>query len=154
MGANALRIVVLAVLLAGCAAPASKVEARPQLQYLDLPSFDEQISASLRSLPRVEVTFHDKVSPSKLPERLQRWLSAVETNGGKVAVIPPPTTVAAKNPLMLVSAVSTLWSAHKMAKEAMEAEALRAAGKYDAELQLGAEGGELVVSRVVFTQRK
>ena len=56
----------------------------------------------------VEVAFYDKVSPNNVPDRLQKWISIVEADGGKVLVEPPPNEFVARNPLAALSLVGTL----------------------------------------------
>ena len=87
----------LATLLVACAGdPATMAPAGPpkaDLQFVDLQGFDRELSQSLSApLPRVEVAFYDRITPSALPERLQQWMAAVESKGGKVTVVPPPGT--------------------------------------------------------------
>jgi len=146
---------VLAITLTGCAAPASAPAPAPraQMQFLDLPGFEDELGSSLAApLPRVEVSFYDRVTPSKMPDRLQKWMAAVEAQGGKVKVTPPPSSVTARSPLMLVSAISSLWSAHKMVREQQAEARLKAAGRYDAELTLRQDDrGDVVLDKIVFT---
>jgi hypothetical protein len=136
-------------------ATAQQVAPKDQLQFTDLQGFDRDLSGSLSApLPQVDVAFFDRITPSALPDRLQKWMAAVESGGGKVAVVPPKSSVTAKSPLMLVSAVSTLWSANKMIKEAAVAAQYRAAAQYDAEIQLKVDDkGDTVVDKVVFKKR-
>ena len=147
-------LVVAVLLLAGCVATAPQAPARSELQFIDLPSFDRDLTASLgQHLPRVEVGFVDRVTPSNLPTRLQRWLESVDKGGGKVALVEPPSTVAAKSPLLLIGAISSLWSAQKTLREASDEMDLRTANKYNAQLRLKYDRGDVVVDKVVFTQR-
>jgi hypothetical protein len=134
---------------------AQQVAPKEQLQFTDLQGFDRDLSGSLTApLPQVDVAFFDRITPSALPERLQKWMAAVESGGGKVAVVPPKSTVTAKSPLMLISAVSTLWSANKMIKEAAVASQYRAAAQYNAEIQLKVDDkGDTVVDKVVFKKK-
>jgi hypothetical protein len=155
MGLRALSLLLL--ILAGCSAapPAVRQEAKPSLQFVDLQQFDQDLAVSLAApLPRVEVSFYDRIAPSKLPPRVQEWMAAVEDGGGKVRVVPPPGSVTAKNPFLLISAVSALWQGQKVLREASAAAALRKAHAYDAELVLRqSEAGDVFVDRVVFLQR-
>lgn len=145
---------LLAALLVACASDAAK--AKPELAFVDLPSFDRDLYAALHEpLPRVEITFYDRITPSSIPPRLQRWLESVDSNGGKVAVIQPPSTVAAKSPLLLIGAVTSLWSAQKVAREMSENSEVKIAGNFDAQVQLKQDDrGEVIVGKVVFVQRK
>lgn len=147
--------------LVGCAdyphnPDGSKAQPAAQMQFVDLQSFDRNLAASLSApLPSVDVAFYDRIAPSALPERLQKWMASVEAGGGNVKIIPPPPTVTAKSPFLLISAVTSLWTANKMAKEAAAAAQFRFAHAYNAQVQLKVDDkGDTVVDKVVFTQRK
>lgn len=126
------------------------------LQFVDLQGFDRELSGSLSApLPKVDVAFYDRITPSAMPERLQQWMASVEAGGGNVKVIPPKSTVAAKDPFLLISVATSLWSASKMAKEMAAKAQFKAAQAYDAEIILKVdEKGETLVDKVVFLQRK
>lgn len=128
---------------------------KPELQFFDLQSFDGDLANSLSTpLEKVEVGFYDKVSPSALPLRLQTWLSSVESGGGKVRVIPPKSDVSAKDPFLLLSLASSLWSASKAAKEAAAQAVFNSAHAYDAEVQLKSDAsGQAIVDKIVFVKR-
>lgn len=158
---NLLTVLVLGLGLSACESnpsqPSSTAAAPPkaELQFVDLQGFDRDLSGSLSApLPKVDVAFYDRVVPSALPERLQAWVAAVEAGGGTVKVIPPKSTVTAKNPFLLISAISTLYSASKMAKDMATKAQFKAAQAYDAEIILkGDDRGESIVERVVFTKK-
>lgn len=127
----------------------------PRLQFVDMGGFDQTLSSSLNTAsPKVEVGFYDKVTPSALPERLQKWMAAVESRGGKVKIIPPPSNVTAKNPFLLISAISSIWSVTGMVKDASAESRFAVAGNYDAELVLKQDDkGDTLVEKLVFVQR-
>lgn len=141
---------------ANAATPAAApVVPKADLQFVDLQGFDRDLSGSLSApLPKVDVAFYDRIVPSALPERLQIWVAAVEAGGGTVKVVPPKSTVTAKNPFLLISAITSVYSASKMAKELSTKAQFKAAQAYDAEIILkGDDKGEPVVERVIFTKR-
>lgn len=150
----------LALALVACESnPSQPVNAAPtkvELQFMDLKGFDRELASSLAaSLPKVDVAFYDRIAPSALPERLQHWMAAVDAGGGTVKVVPPKSSVTAKNPFLLISAISTLWSASKMIKDMSTQAQFKAARDYDAEIVLKQdEKGDSVVDKVTFTQRK
>jgi hypothetical protein len=151
----------LAFALAACETNPSQPQAeqsppKPALQYVDLPGFDRDITQSLsHPLPQVQVAFYDRITPSALPERLQKWMASIESGGGNVKIVPPPSNVSARSPFMLISAVSSIWSANKMIKEASIAAQYKAAHAYDAEVILKLDDkGDTVVEKIVFNQRK
>ena len=129
---------------------------KAELQFVDLQGFDRDLSSSLSApLAKVDVAFYDRITPSAMPERLQQWMAAVEAGGGSVKVVPPKSSVTAKNPLLLISAISTLWSASTTAKEMSTKAQFNAAQAFDAEIILKQDvTGNSVVEKVVFTQRK
>ena len=129
---------------------------KDELQFVDLQGFDRDLATSLHApLPKVDVAFYDRVTPSALPERLQPWIAAVEAGGGTVKVVPPKPSVTSRSPFLLISAISSIWSASKMAKEMSAKAQFKAAQAYDAEIILKLDDkGESVVDKVVFVQRK
>lgn len=48
-----------------------------------------------------------------MPDRLQKWISVVEADGGKILVEPPPNELVTRNPLAALSMVGTLLSTIK-----------------------------------------
>ena len=56
----------------------------------------------------VEVAFYEKVSPNNVPDRLQKWISVVEADGGKVLVEPPLNELVARSPMAALSLLGTL----------------------------------------------
>lgn len=145
--------------LMGCESNPSQSAAatppKPELQFVDLQGFDRELSGSLSApLPKVDVAFYDRITPSTMPERLQTWMAAVEAGGGKVTVVPPKPSVTAKSPFLLISAITSIWSATKMAKELSAKAQFKAAEAYDAQIILKQDDkGEAVVDKVVFVQR-
>jgi hypothetical protein len=155
-------VIALLALLSACQsnpnapAPEAAAPAKPALQFVDLPGFDKDMTSSLGAqLPQVQISFYDRITPSALPERLQRWMASVEASGGNVKIVPPPSTVTARNPFMLLSAATSLWTANKMVKEAAVTAQYKNAHPYDAQIVLkNDDKGDTVVEQVVFSQRK
>jgi len=149
----------IAASLMGCesnpSAPSATRAPQPEIAFVDLQGFDADLSTSLGApLPKVQVSFYDKITPSALPLRLQTWLSSVEAGGGKVKVVPPKSDISAKDPFLLMSLASSLWSASKIAKEAAIKAQFYAAQAYNVELVLKDDGtGQSVVDKVVFVKR-
>ena len=148
--------------LCGCAnspneppAALSAAAVKSELQFLDVQSFDRELAGALAApLPKVDVSFYDHVTPSALPERLQNWLTSVEAGGGTVKVTPPKSEITAKDPFLLVSLVSSLWSATKMTKAAVQSSHFRFARNYDVEVVLKEDDkGQNVVDKLVFVMR-
>jgi len=152
--------IALVFLLPACETnPASVSSGAPpkaELQYIDLQSFDRDLGNSLQApLPKIEVAFYDRITPSAIPTRLESWMAAVESSGGTVTVVPPKSTVTAKSPFLLLSVLSSLWTASKMAKEYSAKPSYKAAHGYDAQIQLKLDDrGDSVVDKIVFLERK
>ncbi len=153
-------LLTLALTLVACETnppqPVSALPAKTELQFVDFQGFDRDLTGSLSaSFPKVDVAFYDNIAPSALPERLQHWMAAVESGGGTVKVVPPKSSVTAKNPFLLISAINTFWSASKMVKEISTEARFKSAQAYDAEILLKVnDKGDSLVDKVVFVQRK
>ena len=128
---------------------------KAELQFVDLQGFDRDLGSSLSSaMPKVEVGFYDRIAPSALPERLQHWMAAVESGGGEVKVTQPKSSVAAKSPFLLISAITSLWTASKMAREVSQEARFHAAKGFNAEIVLRQDDkGDTLVDKVIFVQR-
>lgn len=137
------------------AATALASPAKSNLEFIDLQGFDRDLHNSLSAaLPAVDVAFYSRVSPSALPERLQKWMAAVESGGGKIKVTPAKSTVTAKNPFMIIGVVNFAFNLSKAAKLEAEYSQFKPAKSFDAEIVLKADGdGESIVDKVVFTPR-
>ncbi len=149
--------VVLVALVTACANPAvSTVQAKPQLEFIDLDGFDHSLNASLRAnLPTVDVAVLNATTATSIPPRLQAWLQSVESGGGKVTVTPPKSSVAPKSPLLLLSLVSGIWNTTRATKAIATYDLHKSANKYDAELLLKVDDkGERLIDRIIFTERK
>jgi len=107
--------VLISLALVACASTvplSSGIEATSngaKINFLDISKFDRDLSNSLQDKnTSVEVAFFDKVSPNNVPDRLQKWISVVEADGGKVLVEPPPNELIARSPLAALRLVGTL----------------------------------------------
>lgn len=153
-------LVVIAFWLGACSPNLLQSESpkapKHELKFVDLQAFDRDLANSLSApLPKVDVTFYDRIVPSALPERLQPWIASVESGGGTVTVVPPKSSVTAKSPFLVLGAISSLWSATKVARELSAKAQFNAAHAFDAEIILKQDDkGETVVDKVAFIQRK
>lgn len=147
------------LLLTACASNApyttDKALAKPELTFVDLKSFDRELTASLSEpLTKVEIAFFDKVTPSALPDRLQHWMVSVEAGGGSVKVLPAKPSLAPKNPFLIISLVTSLWSASDMFKSVSDQTYYKSAHAFDAEIVLKIdEKGDSVIDRVIFIKK-
>jgi hypothetical protein len=148
-----------AMLLFGCTTyPDPATEAPPpkqKLNFVDISEFDRELASSLNAqYDSVDVAFYNKVEPNNVPVRLQKWLSAVERNGGVVKVNPPPGEVAPKDPFALLGLLGSLVNAFRMLAEYSKERAFDASKGRDAVLSLERNAsGEVVVSSVRFVKR-
>ena len=149
---------ITALLLSSCAstvpqAPSvAQAPASPQVSFVDLPKFERQLSTSLgASFKTVNIAFYEKVSPNQVPERLQKWLSAVERSGGAVRVNPPPNEITPKDPLFLISLLGTLFNSVKNLAQIKSDLIFDAAQGRDALISLERNAkGEVIIGKIEF----
>jgi hypothetical protein len=143
----------------GCATYSGPAPETPppkqSLSFVDISEFDRELASSLSAqYDSVDVAFYNKVEPNNVPLRLQKWLSAVERNGGVVKVNPPPGEVAPKDPFALLGLLGSLVNAFRMLAEYSQERAFDASKGRDAVLSLERNAsGEVVVSSVRFVKR-
>ena len=153
--------VIFLLTLASCASKvplSSEVETTPtgtKLSFLDISKFDRDLSGSLQNKnTSVEVAFYDKVSPNNLPDRLQKWISVVEADGGKVLVEPPPNELVTRNPLAALSLIGTLVTSIKTFAKFNSERIYEAAKGRDAVIALERNSqGEVVITAIKFVKR-
>ena len=108
----------LLLLVSACSTPSptgqGSDEPKQKLSFIDINNFDRELTASLNApLDSVDVVFYEKVSPNKMPERLQKWISAVERSGGNVKVETPPNEPKPRSARTILSLLGTAYSAIK-----------------------------------------
>ena len=146
----------LMTVLFGCATNSSigsaKVEPKSEIVFIDIGKFDAELHASLLAKEEpIVVSFYDKVSPNGMPERLQKWLTTVEKSGGKIEIEHPPNELAPKDPFLLMSLFSGLWSTIKTATQIQDEQVVNAAKGRTAVISLERNPSkQLVVSKVTF----
>ena len=153
--------VVFSLALASCATNvplSSAVEitlAGAKLSFLDISKFDRDLSGSLQDKnASVEVAFYDRVSPNNVPDRLQKWISVVEANGGKVLVEPPPNELVSRSPFAALSLIGALVTSIKGFAQFNSERIYESAKGRDAVISLERNSkGEVVVSTIKFVKR-
>lgn len=151
--------ICLMVALLGCETPSGVLPAtqnvKGTLAFIDIARFDHDLQASLLApQSSVEVAFYEKVSPNSTPERLQKWLTAVERNGGKIDVEPPPGELVARSPFALISLLGGLWNVIKLGTAIQQDKMVQAAHDHDALISLERNAaGEIVMSKVTFKRK-
>ena len=145
-------LAILAVMLFAAGAPSAQQAGEPDLLFVDISKFDDQLASRLSSgSPVVGVGFYESVSPNSFPPRLEKWLKAVEKNGGQIVITPPSTDLTPKSPALLIGLIGSLWASIKAIREIKEERLLQTTEGRDAELVLERNAaGAVVVSRVNF----
>ena len=157
---NFLKVLSIGVLafLSACAAPQQsvKVDGPPKatVTFIDVANFDAELASSLIApLDSVEVLFYEKVSPNKMPERLQKWISAVERSGGSVKINTPPNEPKPRSPLALLGLLGTAYTTIKSFVDAQPASYLSSAKGRNAVISLSrSPNGDLLVEKVGFVK--
>ena len=132
--------------------PAATQQGPRTLNFVDYGGFDRELNAALKhNEPVVTVALFDKVSPNNTPDRLQKWLNAVERNGGRVDIQPPPNELSPKSPLALISLVGSLWSAIKATSDFRDSQLTQAVKGHDAVISLERNAaGQVVIGNILF----
>lgn len=152
---------VLSLTLVACAASvplSSPVEVTPagaKISFVDISKFDRDLSASLQArASSVEIAFYDKVSPNNVPDRLQKWISVVEADGGKVLVEPPANELVTRSPLAAISLIGTLITSIKTFTQFNSEKIYESAKGRDAVITLERNAkGEVLVNAIKFVKR-
>jgi hypothetical protein len=142
--------------LAGTSSSEVKKTNPEELGFVDISRFDRDLHDALLGAPKqVTVAMFDKVSPNNTPERLQKWLNAVERNGGKVEIEPPPNELVPRNPLALISLVGGLWNVIKATTAVHDAQVTKAVRGHDAVISLERNAqGQVVVGKIIFKKNQ
>ena len=151
----------ICIVLASCAADVpltSSVETTAtgaRLSYLDIAKFDRDLSGALQDKnASVEVAFYDKVSPNNVPDRLQKWVSVIDSSGGKVLVEPPPNEFVSRSPMAALSLVGTLISTVKTFAKFNSERIYETAKSRDAVISLERDStGQVVIKTIKFVNR-
>ncbi|NBP40008.1 MAG: hypothetical protein EBV34_16500 [Betaproteobacteria bacterium] len=125
------------------------------IRFIDLSKFDTDLERALKgSNESITVMFYEKTSPNNMPNRLQKWVTAVEKSGGKIDVEPPPDEPRPRSPAMLIGLLGGLWSSIKAWGEIRERAMLDAVQTRNVLIHLERNAaGEIIVGRVAFPSR-
>lgn len=134
----------------GSSAQGASTQGEPaELSYLDQDYFDQALATFMKE-ERSEITlsFSKKFSTEQVPERLDKWLSAVAGAGGSVQLKPNPDLKGAKLTLLdMIYATYTLY-------ETVQANLMyQPAGNYNAALIYTPDARGTIVEKVVFSHR-
>ncbi|WP_035052772.1 hypothetical protein [Andreprevotia chitinilytica] len=145
-----LTTLLLAMLLTSPLALAEMTEAKTesaQLAFLDSRLFDGEFANLLKAgKSRITVDFPGKISLSKIPERLDRWITAVGTSG-KLELQPE----AENRPKDFLGVIPTIFSLIKEAGDAIE---LGRVKHYNAVLTYRKDAsGDAIIDQIIFTRK-
>ena len=153
---SSLLILTLVFSMSACQTVSTKienqVEIRTTVSFIDLEGFDADLALALRSSAApITVEFLEKPSPNDTPARLQKWVSQVRENGGKVKVEMPKNELTPKNPFAIFGIIGSLWSGASAISKITEQQKYKLVKGRDAIIRLERSADkELVIGQVVF----
>ena len=160
---NALAVTCCIALLSGCeTTPTVKSDQTPppnEVVFLDGDSFDNKLVDSLSfDHDEVSIKLYDKFSPNKMPPRIQKWVSHLEKNGGKIQIVEPPgeSGVTAKDPFLIFSLVNAIKSMLPLAEQ-VQSEKNYYMNTKDRDVKfilVRNAKNEVVIDRLVFVKKK
>lgn len=149
----AFEICILTFLVSGCSTvPLDVIDTSKPIQFLDLPSFDDQMRQALRANPEaVKIEILDKVKPSQMPERLKQWVAAAQNSGGNVQVASPENEPRTRG-LPVLSLLPAVFSALRQVNPFGSPDVV--VKGYDVQIQLKSDGsGDRTIESFVFRRR-
>ena len=160
---NALAVAIFVTLLTGCeTTPTVKSDQSPppkEVAFLDGDNFDNKLVDSLSfDHDEVSIKLYDKFSPNKMPPRIQKWVSHLEKNGGKIQMVEPPSEsgVTAKDPFLIFSLVNAIRSMLPIAEQ-VQSEKNYYLNTRDRDVKFiltRNARNELVIDRLIFVKKK
>lgn len=147
-------LLVSVVLLAACASDAPPPPPKDKVAYLDTTSFDRNLSRSLNAdLETIEIPVEDRMSPIAIPERLNKWLSAVDASGGSVQV-KQVQDEQGKTRAFPIAIIGLAIEVIRLLRGDPEEKLYKPAGNYDADIIVRQnQNGERVIERIVLKRR-
>ena len=153
---SSLLILTLVFSMSACQTVSTKIEnqvgIRTTVSFIDLEGFDADLALALRSSAApITVEFLERPSPNDTPARLQKWVSQVRENGGKVKVEMPKNELTPKNPFAIFGIIGSLWSGASAISKMTEQQKYKLVKGRDAIIRLERSADkELVIGQVVF----
>lgn len=144
--------------MSGCASSPAGLSAvdvaKPTVSFVDIEKFDHDLTSSLEApFDVVNVVFYDKTSPNAIPQRMQKWISAIEKNGGVVKITPPSNELTPKDPFVLLGMFGSLFSGVKTFFEVKEESRFEKVKGRDVVIYLNRNNvGDVVVEKVNFVK--
>jgi len=156
---SSLLILTLVFSMSACQTMSAKIDnqvgIRTTVSFIDLEGFDADLALALRSSAApITVEFLEKPSPNDTPARLQKWVSQVRENGGKVKIEMPKNELTPKNPFAIFGIIGSLWSGASAISEMSEQQKYKSANGRDAIIKLERnDAKELVIEQVIFVKK-
>jgi hypothetical protein len=145
---------VIVTMLAGCASEPPPPPPKDKVAYIDTTSFDRSLSRSLNAdLETIEIPVDDRMSPVAIPERLNKWLSAVDANGGNIQV-KQVQDEQGKTRGFPIAVIGLAIEVVRLLRADSEEKLYKPAGNYDADILVRqGPSGERLIERVVLKRR-
>ena len=155
---SSLLILTLVFSMSACQTSPTKVNNQvgisTTVSFIDLEGFDADLALALRSSATpITVEFLEKPSPNDTPTRLQKWVSQVRENGGKVKVEMPKNELTPKNPFALFGMIGSIWSGVSAISKMTDEQKYKLTNGRDALIRLErSPNKELVIGQIVFVK--
>ena len=145
----------LIALLGACASTPPAPPPKEKVTYIDTNSFDRNLSSSMAAnLETIEVPVDDRISPVAIPDRLNKWLAAVDANGGDIQVKQVETTAQGKTRGFPIAVIGLAIEVVRLLRSDPAEQLYKSAGNYDADIMVRqGPSGERVIERVVLKRR-
>jgi hypothetical protein len=142
-------------LLDACASKPPAPQPKEKVTYIDTNSFDRNLSSSMgANLETIEVPVDDRISPVAIPDRLNKWLAAVDANGGDIQVKQVETNAQGKTRGFPIAVIGLAIEVVRLLRGDPAEQLYKSAGNYDADIMVRqGPSGERVIERVVLKRR-
>lgn len=146
--------VVVLALLSACASDLKAPPLTDKVAFIDTTSFDRSLTSSLgANLDKVEIPVEDKMTPTAIPERLNKWLSAVDANGGSVKV-KPVEEPGGKSRAFPVAVIGVAFEVARYLYGQSAEKIYQPAANYDAEIFVRqSPSGERIIEKVILHRK-
>ncbi len=141
----------------GCQSTLDADPPQKTITFIDAQKFDNELTTSLKQLNEpVSVNFHNPVTPNEIPQRIDKWLAAVEKSGGKINISTPVGEPTHKDPMFLFGLFSGLWNAIKTLRGEMTSYSMDDAVKNkNVNIALARDAkGSLYIQKIEFQPRE
>ena len=149
-------LAAVSLVLSGCASDPKLPPPKEKISYVDTNAFDRSLTSSLSAnLDRVEIPIDDEISPIAIPERLNKWLAAVDANGGSVQVKQVEADSGGKTRSFPIALLGLASEVVRLLRADPQETRYQPAANYDAELLVRqGPGGERIIERVILHRKE